>query len=146
MKLFVFWLNIYETSVQRKREKGFEDLLLKSENYSKGENLLYGNLDMRKYLKSKHLTTNQKKMIFKFRTRMINVKENFRSSYKNLNCRFNCFNQIENQEHLLVCSQLPQEISTIDFNQLFTNNPNVSEVAKKLEQNLKVRDKLIEDL
>ena len=95
---------------------------------------------------SSQLTTNQKKIIFKFRTRMINVKDNFRSSFKNLNCRFNCFNQVENQEHLLSCSQLPNEISKSDYLLLFSNNPNISEVSKKLEQNLNAREKLLENL
>ena len=127
------------------KAKAFEDLISKSEDYSKGENLLYGDLIIRKYLKSKNLTTNQKKIIFKFRTRMINVKGNFSSSYINLNCRFNCFNQIESQEHLLSCNQLPNLIADSDYRLLFGNNPNISEIARKLEQNLKARDNLIEN-
>ena len=127
------------------KAKAFDDLLSKSEEFSKGENLLYGNLDMRKYLKSNSLSLNQKKIIFKFRTRMINVKDNFRNSYKNLNCRFNCFNEIENQEHLLVCSKLPNQISKSEYRSIYGNNPNISEIAKKLEQNLKKRDMLIEN-
>ena len=60
--------------------KAFEDLINESERYSKGEHLVYGNLNMRNYLKATNLDSNQKKMIFKFRTRMINVKDNYRSA------------------------------------------------------------------
>ena len=35
------------------KSKAFEDLLLKQENYSKGRNLMYGELKMRRYLKTR---------------------------------------------------------------------------------------------
>ena len=76
---------------------------------------------------------------------MINVKDNFRTSYSNLNCRLFCFNQIENQEHLLVCDKLPNLIGKNEYYQIFSNNPNIQEVMKKLQQNIKTRDMLCEN-
>ena len=52
----------------------FENLLETQMEYSKGSNLGYGNFKMRAYLKSKKINVNQAKIIFKIRTRMINVK------------------------------------------------------------------------
>ena len=60
------------------RKKAFEDLLDKQGTYSKGSNLVYGKLQMREYLQSENLNINQKKLIFKIRTRMFFVKANYK--------------------------------------------------------------------
>ena len=51
-------------------------------------------------------TTSEKQMLFKLRTRMTNVKTNFKSMYQNLNCNLCTDNEIQSDNHLLQCSTL----------------------------------------
>ena len=85
--------------------------------------------------------------MFKYRTRMINVKDNFRESHQNLDCKLGCSNQIDDQKHLFSCQFLPNQISEIQSNHLYGNSVDevVINVIKKLTQNIKVREQLIED-
>ena len=56
-----------------------------------------------KYILSKNLTISDVQNLFKLRSYMIDVKENFKSSYKdNMLCRL-CLLQSESQQHLLDC-------------------------------------------
>ena len=102
---------------------------------------------MRPYLKSSQLNSKQKILMFKYRTRMINVKDNFRESHLNLNCKLGCTDQLDDQNHLFSCRFLPNQISTNQSNQLFSNRVDevIINVVKKLQQNMKVRDQFIED-
>ena len=60
------------------KTKTFEDLLDRQLQYSKGSDLVYGTLQMRSYLKTNEISTNQAELIFKFRSRMINVKDKYK--------------------------------------------------------------------
>ena len=81
--------------------KAFEDLLYKQEQYSKGSNLSYGELSMRNYLKSEYITGKQAKLIFKFRTRMVQVKQNYKqSNINNVLCPC-CHKEEDHQIHLI---------------------------------------------
>ena len=70
--------------------KALEDLLEVQASYSKGEHLVYGKLQIRSYFISKAISTEQARIIFKIRTRMINVKNNYLSSYQDLTCLLKC--------------------------------------------------------
>ena len=87
---------------------------------------------MQKYLKSSKFSNYQVEMLFKLRSRNIDVKSNFKSKYKfnnilNLQCRMiNCF-EIEDQEHILKCKVIISNLSktsplkNINYNDLFSN-------------------------
>ena len=87
-------------------EKSFEDLLRKKETHSKTESLKYNKLECQSYLKSdSKLTNKEKQLLFNFRTRMSNVKLNFRNGYTDLSCKLGC-NEEESQQHLFQCDFL----------------------------------------
>ena len=78
------------------------------------------------------MTRKQASIIFKARTRMLDVKNNFRNKYKDTECRL-CRVEKETQEHILMeCSKLHQDESTkVNLDDIFS--PNVTaETANKL--------------
>ena len=66
----------------------------------------YKNLELQDYLKSKNkMNIKEKSFIFGARSRMLQVKCNFKIGQSDLKCR-ECFQSDEDQQHLLVCPAL----------------------------------------
>ena len=90
-------------------------------------------------------------MLFKLRTRMIDVKKNFQNFYKDLNCRLcNSQNVIEDQNHLLDCEPLIMSCSflyddmIVNHNDIYSSNLKKQLRATKLFQSVwDVWDKLV---
>ena len=70
------------------KRKAFEELLKKKESHSKMINLEYKSLNMQNYLKSsnENLTQKDAQDIFQLRTRMFDVKSNYKNKYEVLMC------------------------------------------------------------
>ena len=116
------------------REKAFEDLLIKQDSYSKGSNLVYGDLKMRRYLKTRELTREQASLAFRFRTRMVSkIKANFRNSFQdNMACTVCSSGEDDSQEHLIVCASLDNnDITMPEYRSLFGNDDNKNAVVIK---------------
>ena len=116
------------------KSKALEDLLEVQYTYSKGEHLVYGSLQMRSYFKSNAISTEQAKLIFKIRTRMINVKNNYRHSYQDLTCPLKC-KEMDIQEHLLInCDKMTFNISKKEYdNFMGQNDEDMVDAIKKVE-------------
>ena len=101
---------------------------------------------MRTYLKTKYIHENQARIIFKVRTRMLNVKNNFKNNHKNLCCLI-CQNDEESQEHIMMtCSKLKNKLTQREFLTLFgCDDEKMSEVVKKLEIILNERNDIIDN-
>ena len=88
------------------------------------------------------LTRNQASTIFKARTRMLQVKDNYRNGHTNITCRA-CKKENETQEHALNgCINLhPKEESKIKYGDIFSKDTDtlrkishkISETMMKLE-------------
>ena len=93
---------------------------------SKSSNLNYENLQLQEYLKpGNNLTIEMKAFIFNARSRMINVKCNYKTGQTDLKCR-KCISEDEDQEHLLNCPALVDN-SVVSgempsYQDLFSNN------------------------
>ena len=122
----------------------FEDLLEKAKSHSKVREDLYSDLKGMEYMKDPRFTTEDVNTLFRFRTRMFNVKNNFRNQYRstNLLCPL-CETCDDSQEHLFECSKIRDDISTdqptnISYSDLFTNDCNrllqVSQLLKEITQ------------
>ena len=78
----------------------------------------------RPYLKEGSLSKSDSQLLFKLRSRMLDVKTNFKTLYNNdLNCR-TCQkeNKIENENHILNCEALEDEVrdsQKVDFDFVF---------------------------
>ena len=82
-------------------------------SHSKVENINYENLQVQPYLVDTKFTTNEKQLLFRLRTRMTNVKLNFRSSYQDLSCNLCASNSLQSDIHLLECETLIDKCSQL---------------------------------
>ena len=100
---------------------------------------------MQKYLTPLDLINSQVKFIFQARTRMLNVKANYKNGNSDLKCRA-CNKCEENQPHLLVCEELTKnQISKLNlvYEDIFSEDFDKMKItASILETNFKkLRDK-----
>jgi hypothetical protein len=105
-------------------------------SHSKSENLKINGFKPADYLMSKNLTSEEVKILFKLRTRMIDVKGNFSSCYtNNMWCKL-CNLFTETQQHLLECPVLRIRtkniinVKEVDHNMIFGSLKNQEKVAK----------------
>ena len=82
------------------------------------------------YLASMNLSTEEKQTLFKLRTRMVDVKFNFKTQHgHNLTCSF-C-PEIDTQSHLLSCMELTKglDMSGIEYDQIFQDLEKQEKIA-----------------
>ena len=98
--------DMFKNIVKEKVQTAAFDYLTKiQKTHSKSINIEYKKLELQGYLKSKHTNIKQKSFIFGARTRMLDLKCNFKIGQINLQCR-KCSQSEEDQKHLLVCPAL----------------------------------------
>ena len=102
---------------------------------------------MRSYLKNKHINPKQAKIIFKIRTRMLNVKNNFKNGYVDLSCPV-CKIDEDSQEHMLTkCLKLENKITSKEYRSLFgCDEEKMAEVVKKVEKIIQERTNILENI
>ena len=101
---------------------------------------------MQPYLISKNITTRQKKVIFRFRTKMVNVGHNYGRKLKCSLCKL----EDDTQEHLFNCLILklscPELYNSIDekYEDIFSlNHEKITNVARICEQLIRKREELL---
>ena len=121
------------------------------DNHSKTENLKFEGFKPAKYFFSKNLTTQEVQTLFKLRTRMVNVKGNYRSSNtNNMWCKL-CLLFTENQQHLIECPVIRMKtkhlinFKNISYEMIFGSTEAQEVIAKAYHMILKARDDLIEN-
>ena len=120
---------------------------------SKSENLKHVNY-MKEYLKSPHLNTEEKRLLFALKTRGVNVKTNFKNMFSktNMSCRLCKSNEEESEIHILKCSEivkdksLKDEISKISYSDIFGTIDEQIKAVKVLKKVLKVWNLKLEKL
>ena len=115
-------------------------------SHSKMDDLAYDKLEMKPYFKSQNLYVKEVRNIFKFRTRMSDVKINFSSQYENLNCSLGC-DEIESQEHIINCDKIGSNLNNneVVYQDIFSNDiQKLKNIAKKLSSALEAKNKIIE--
>ena len=129
-------------------EKALEELEKKKAKHSKVMNIKHKQIKMQKYLKSNGLKMNQEEVqtIFKLRSRMTNVKTNFRGKYDNFECEL-CNEEDENQKHMLECKEIMKkikvEVKIPEYDELFKGNVRKQlEIAKAFLENMKIKEDL----
>ena len=135
------------------KEKAFEDLTKKKESHTKMNGVEYEKIEVQKYIKSNSSLKNEEKYIlFKFRTRMAEVKNNFKNKYTNKLCPL-CKLEEEDQYHLFNCRMLLdncQELAeniSVEYEDIFSTSLKKQEAAAKLLSKMwGTREKLIENI
>ena len=131
----------FKEFIKKKVEmKAFEYLLKLKDSHSKSKNIKHEKLHLQPYLRSqtKNLSINDKKFIFAARTRMLDLKGNFKTGKLDEKCR-KCEKSDETQEHLLECSALSDSsltLGTPSYNDLFGADPSTIGNILKLKFNL----------
>ena len=132
----------------------FEYLIHMKNKLSKIKNISYNKFTIQNYLTSNKLSVEQSRFIFLARSRMINVRSNYPTSFKHeQNYCQSCLNQTkpDSQQHLYLCdgttnntqlvnNQLNYEylLSDDDFTKQYT-------VGLMLKQNYEIRTKQIQE-
>ena len=104
----------FKVLVKRKSEiKAFEYLNKLKATHSKMHNIKFDQIKCADYLMGKSTTQTEAKILFKFRTRMAPVKQNFKTQYHaNLFCDL-CKVSKCTQEHLFQCHVLRNTVSVL---------------------------------
>ena len=91
---------------EKVKMKSFELLTNIQATHSKTKNIVYKKLCLQTYLgPDSSLSIKEKSMLFAARSRMLDVKANFKVGKTDLRCR-KCLKEEETQRHLLDCSEL----------------------------------------
>ena len=103
--------NSFKTFIDKKIEARVLDYLIEIKNeHSKVKHIKYTNLKLQNYFRSpEHVNMDIPKFIFHARTRMLDVRENFKNKYiktiSHTKCPLGCAD-LDKQEHLLLCTKI----------------------------------------
>ena len=142
----------FKNIVKQKVEKmGIMYLEKLKNSHSKTEFLSMKKFSPQEYLKSKSLNISEVQNLFKLRNKMIDVKENFKSSSTNsMWCRV-CYLFRETQHHLLDCSPIRTKLKDIinfeslSYNMIFGSLKNQEKFAKNYSIILSARQDILDD-
>ena len=128
-------LRFKEIIKNRVELKAFEYLTELKDSHSKSKNIKHEKIHLQRYLQSetKNLSINDKKFIFAARTRMLDLKGNFKTGKLDKKCR-KCEQSEETQEHLLDCPALGDSslvLGSPSYSDLFGADPsNIGHILK----------------
>ena len=117
--------------------------------HSKSKHLIYST-DMQPYLRNESLKIEEKKLMFRLRNGLIDVKVNFRKKYNDdLKCRL-CKLSDESQPHLLNCyvvlndNHIKSALEGYTYNQLYSSNLDTQvHMLHVFQRILKLRSKIL---
>ena len=136
--------------VKRKiREKAFSDLMILKNKHSKLDSITYTELSQQQYLIESKVENWVAQNIFKFRTRMADVHENFKNSYTYKALCPLCQKEKDDQSHLLKCEKIqnacPELKVATNYLDIFSDDCfQISKTTKLLSKALKTRTELID--
>ena len=135
--------NILDNNI---KEKVFEELNLLKENHSKVKHLKHYVFEMQKYFKPCNIkiTKEEAQEIFKLRSRVSDVKLNYKGKYETYECQV-CKKEDESQEHIIIkCTSLNKSKEEImKYEDIFDGNViKKVKIARKFIENIKLREKL----
>ena len=125
-------------------DAAFTFLLEAAKKHSKVRDEIYMNLQGMIYFDDKRFTADLSNLLFKFRTRMFNVRNNFRNQYQQTNilCPM-CNAHEDSQEHLLQCTFITEKLdeAPCSYEDIFSEDPDVLlHVANVLKKVVKIRE------
>ena len=92
---------------EKVRKATYEELTKMKEKHSKVNQISYNSLSIQNDLTDAKFTHKEKQLLFKLRSKMIDVKGNFKNMYLgNLECSLCRECDIQTQDHLLVCQKI----------------------------------------
>lgn len=114
-----------------------------ADGHSKSRILIKSKLEREKYFDDQRFSRSDVELLFKLRTRMVDVKNNFSNKYgTDIACKL-CKVQVECQEHLLKCEVLKTKVdvpSHVVYEDIFNHVDKQLEAVKILKQLLRERE------
>ena len=104
---------------------------LNDQKKSKTQGVQHNTLQLQKYLLPNSLNNQQKKLLFLLRSKMVDVRDNFRERYKNDKICKICNTEVENQEHVLLCTEITQHANVLIDDQVEVSDIFADEVEKQ---------------
>ena len=140
-------LKLKDTLKKRVPEVAFQYLINLAQTHSKVNHGIYRNLDGMQYFQDHRISAEQAKLLFRFRTRMVNVRNNFRNHYKCSSCPL-CGIHQDTQEHLFDCIMIKKHYQlTTEYSDIFSSDCDcLRDVAVNLERIIDIRNKLLEEI
>ena len=94
----------------RAKEYALNFLLDKKESHKKMDNLNYSEIKLQNYLKDPHISVEEAKNLFRYRTRSAKFKENMKNEYQSITCPF-CLVYSDTQIHSMQCTDVTSKIT-----------------------------------
>ena len=134
---------IKEMLDEKIRMVALEHLLTKARSHSKVRQEIYTHLNGSSYFNDTRFSSTKAKLLFKFRTRMFGVRNNFRNKYSSTLCPL-CGTVVDSQEHLFSCKIIRNyHTPSMDYNDIFSDEPEqLLKVSIELEKIVKIREEL----
>ena len=126
-------------------------LLKLATSHSKVNESLYNDIDGMSYFNDSRFSPDLVNLLFKVRTRMFNVRNNFRNNYRELDilCPL-CKSTNDTQEHLFECGVIQQKLTVNHpciYEDVFSDETDTLwNVAKTLKEIVTIRENLIAEL
>ena len=144
--------NMFKKLVEEKvKALALKDLNKLKEKHSKSEKFASSSLQVADYLKDPRLMKKQQQLLFRLRSRTLNVKCNFSNQYENVFCS-TCKLFPETQAHLLQCPEIVKNMqnlvpkaSEINENDIYGSLENQIKITRIFEEVLQIREKILED-
>ena len=145
--------NMKKSSLKRTLNKAILDKAMQrlntlKENHSKVKGITHSKLKMQNYFKSNRhrISQEESQMIFKMRSRVTNVKMNYKGNYENLDCSV-CNKENESQKHIIECSEILKHrkdmTKVIEYEKLFGENVRIQkEIVNCFMENMKMKSEL----
>ena len=111
--------------------------------------MIYKNLEGMKYFNDPKFSPELSNLLFKLRTRMFNVRSNFRNNYVQSNtlCPL-CSLSEDSQEHLLECDIIKNNVNNNKdsvYEDIFSDDPEkLHNIALVMKDIIEIREKLLE--
>ena len=94
------------------QKTAFTYLCAEKEKLSKVKSVPHSDIKMEQYLQPSVLEINQSKLLFSLRSRMLEVKVNFKNKYSDLKCPI-CKESNDSQEHVFECEQILKKCNIV---------------------------------
>ena len=110
--------------------KAFEWLEIEKDKLSKVKNVNFSKLQIQDYLLPNSLEMKQQKLLFQLRTRMVELKSNFKRKHNDNLCPI-CHKDGDDQTHLLQCSELINGLNLLSEKEIILHEDIFSEIVEK---------------
>ena len=120
--------SIVEEKIGKAALKYLQELKKK---HSKSRNIPSDKIEVKQYFSDRRFSKEEVQLLFTLRTKMLDVKQNFKSQFKNLQCRI-CEdkNSIEDEDHILKCVKFNDNEDNISFSDVYGNTDDQLKAVK----------------